>query len=117
MKSDENKTVPYSDERTDDEAGGMNPEVSGAGNFTPQTRRILWAWAERVKRAAPRRLVFLGLSRLAERIPEENLGGVFARGRLVVLRLYFGMQILGLARIPHGEQGRDAKRLGDIKTL
>ncbi len=99
MKSDENKTVPYRDERTDDEASDVNPEISGGGNFTarrrkfhPQTRWILWAWAERVKReTAPRRLVFLGLSRLAEFIPEENLGGVFARGRLVVLRLYFGM--------------------------
>ena len=100
MKSDENKTVPYRDERTDDEASDMNPEVSGGGRnpgnfrrrkFHPQTRWILWAWAERVKRETRHETPALRLSRLAERIPEENLGGVFARGRLVVLRLYFGM--------------------------
>ena len=86
MKSDENKTVPYSDERTDDEAGGMNPEVSPTNPLDS-----MGLGGEGQTRNTPRRLVFLGLSRLAERIPEENLGGVFARGRLVVLRLYFGM--------------------------
>ena len=108
MKSDENKTVPYRDERTDDEASDMNPETSGGGLNPGNSRRRKFHFpvaevspansldsmglgGEGQTRNAPRRLVFLGLSRLAERIPEENLGGVFARGRLVVLRLYFGM--------------------------
>ena len=77
----------------------MNPEISGGGNFHCPVTEVspansldsMGLGGEGQTRNAPRRLVFLGLSRLAERIPEENLGGVFARGRLVVLRLYFGM--------------------------